>query len=147
MNPNRTPLGRRLAALRGEYAVSASAVAASSGIPQTMMTATETGDRVADTRAVGAILSLADVSLIDLERLAALWAAAGLSGQACHYTLCPSEGCETPAALTALASSRLSPEAWHQIAGIVRGDLDHRCQSPASSHQDAIVEAGGVAYA
>lgn len=146
MNPNRTPLGRRLAALRGEYGISASAVAAASGIPQTMMTATETGDRVADTRAVAAILAITDVSTPDLERLAALWAAAGQSGQACLYTLCPGEGCEMPAALTALASSKLSPEAWHAIAQIVRDDLDRRCQTPASVDRDAIVE-GGFAHA
>ena len=112
-----------------------------------MMTATETGDRVADTRAVAAILSLADVSLIDIERLAALWAAAGQGGQACAFTLCPIDGCEMPAALTALASSRLSPEAWHAIAQIARNDLDHRCQTSSSIGQDALVEAGGVAHA
>ena len=146
MNPNRTPLGRRLAALRGEYGVSASAVSAASGTLQTMMTATETGDRVADTRAVAAILSVADVSLIDIERLAALWAAAGQSGQPCAFTLCPVTGCEMPAALTALASSKLSPEAWCQIAGIVRDDLDQRVQTSSIGH-DAIVEAGVAAYA
>ncbi|MEF2551020.1 phosphoadenosine phosphosulfate reductase family protein [Aurantimonas sp. A2-1-M11] len=48
MNPNRTILGRRLAGLRGQYGVTAFAAAAASGTPQTMMTATETGERVAD---------------------------------------------------------------------------------------------------
>lgn len=146
MNPNCTQLGRRLAALRSEYGTTAFAIASATGTHQTMLTATETGDRVADTRTVGAIMAVADVSIMDTERLAALWADAGRQGQPCAFTLCPVDGCEMPAALTALASSKLSPEAWHQIAGIVRDDLSCRVQTPSIGQGD-LVEMGGFAHA
>lgn len=107
----RTPLGRRLAGLRGDYETSSSAISDASGISMSLLAATETGDRVADTRAVGAILAVADLSILDLERLAVAWAEAAVSGQRCLFALCSDDGAEFPAAFAALASSRLSAEA------------------------------------